>query len=91
MTKRFPYRVTIAWDAEDKVYIARIPKLEGILGIDEHDPAQALRQAVERGWDALAALTDQKHLLPEPDSGSQKSSGRLSVHLPPEIHASLCE
>jgi hypothetical protein len=35
MTKRFPYRVTVTWSAEDGVYVARIPKLEGILGLDE--------------------------------------------------------
>lgn len=91
MTKQFPYRVTVAWSAEDGVYVARIPKLEGILGLDERDPARAIRQAIERGWEALAALTDHKHPLPEPDSGSKKPSGQFYVRLLPEIHASLRE
>ena len=91
MTKRFPYRVTVAWSAEDNVYVARIPKLEGILGLDERDPARAIRQAIERGWEALAALTDHKHPLPEPDIGNKKPSGQFYVRLLPEIHASLRE
>lgn len=91
MTKRFPYRVTVAWSAEDGVYVARIPKLEGILGLNERDPARAIRQAIERGWEALAALADHKHSLPEPDSGSKKASGQFYVRLLPEIRASLRE
>lgn len=91
MTKQFPYRVTVAWSAEDNLYVARIAKLEGILGLDEQDPARATRQAVERGWDALAALKEHHYSLPEPDSGSKKLSGQFSVRLLPEIHASLCE
>ncbi len=90
-TKRFPYRVTVAWSAEDEVYIARIPKVEGILGIDERDPARAIRQVIERGWDALAARADNKHALPEPDNWSRKLSGQFYVRLLPEIHASLRE
>ena len=90
-TKQFPYRVTVAWSAEDSVYIARIPRLEGILGLDEHDPARAIRQVVERGWDALAVLANNKHALPEPDNWSRKLSGQLYVRLLPEIHASLRE
>ena len=90
-TKRFPYRVTVSWSAEDGMYVARIPKLEGILGLDERDPAQAIRQAVERGWEALAVLADHQHPLPEPDEGSKKFSGQFYVRLLPEIHASLRE
>jgi predicted RNase H-like HicB family nuclease len=89
--KQFPYRVTVAWSAEDGVYIARIPKLEGILGLDERDPARATRQVIERGWDALAALADNKQPLPEPDNWSRKLSGQFYVRLLPEIHASLRE
>lgn len=59
--KQFPYRVTVAWSAEDEMYVARIPKLGGLLGLDEQDPAQAIRQAIERGWEALAALTANRH------------------------------
>ncbi len=90
-TKQFPYRVMVAWSAEDGVYIARIPKLEGILGLDEQDPARAIRQVVERGWDALAVLTDNKHALPEPDNWSRKLSGQFYIRLLPEIHTSLRE
>jgi hypothetical protein len=90
-TKQFPYRVTVAWSAEDSVYIARIPKLEGILGLDERDPARATRQVIERGWNALAALADNKQPLPEPDNWSRKLSGQFYVRLLPEIHASLRE
>jgi predicted HicB family RNase H-like nuclease len=91
MTKRFPYRVTVSWSAEDATYIARIPKLEGILGLDEHDPAQAIRQAVERGQEAMAVLTDHKHPLPEPDESGKKFSGQFYIRLLPEIHACLRE
>ncbi len=91
VTKQFPYRVTMAWSVEDGVYVARIPKLEGILGLDEHDPARAIRQVIERGWEALAALAEHKHPLPESDGGSKKPSGQFYVRLLPEIHASLRE
>jgi predicted HicB family RNase H-like nuclease len=91
MTKRFPYRVTVSWSAEEGMYIARIPKLEGILGLDEQDPARAIRQVVERGQDALAVLADHKHPLPEPDEGGKKFSGQFYIRLLPEIHASLRE
>ena len=91
MTKRFPYRVTVSWSAEDGMYIARIPKLEGILGLDEQDPARAIRQAVERGQEAVAVLADHKHPLPEPDEGGKKFSGQFYIRLLPEIHASLRE
>jgi predicted HicB family RNase H-like nuclease len=90
-TARFPYRVIVSWSAEDGMYIARIPKLEGILGLDEQDPARAIRQAVERGQEALAILADHKHRLPEPDEGSKKFSGQFYIRLLPEIHASLRE
>ena len=90
-TKQFPYRVTVAWSAEDEVYLARIPKLEGILGLDERDPARATRQAIERGWDALAVLADNKQMLPEPDNWGRKLSGQFYVRLLPEIHSSLRE
>jgi predicted HicB family RNase H-like nuclease len=90
-TKQFPYRITVAWSAEDEVYIARIPKLEGILGLDESDPARATHQVIERGWDALATFTDNKRALPEPDNWSLKPSGQFYVRLLPEIHASLRE
>lgn len=89
--KQFPYRVTVAWSAEDGVYIARIPKLEGVLGLDERDPARATRQVIDRGWDALAALADNKQPLPESDNWSRKLSGQFYVRLLPEIHASLRE
>lgn len=89
--KQFPYRVTVAWSAEDNTYVARIPKLGGILGLDEQDPAQAIRQAVERGWEALSALADNRHPLPEPDIQTRKLSGQFYVRLLPEIHASLRE
>ena len=91
MTKQFPYRATVAWSAEDGMYVARIPKLEGILGLDERDPAQAICQVIERGWEALAALTNHKHPVPEPDSKTRKPSGQFYVRLLPEIHASLRE
>lgn len=91
MTKQFPYRVIVAWSAEDRMYVARIPKLEGILGLDERDPARAIRQALERGWEALAVLQEHQHPLPEPDSGGIKLSGQFYVRLLPEIHASLRE
>lgn len=90
-TKQFPYRVTVAWSAEEGVYIARVPKLEGVLGLDEQDPARAIRQVIERGWDALAVLADNKHALPEPDNWSRKLSGQFYVRLLPEIHSSLRE
>lgn len=91
-TKRFPYRVTVAWSDEDNLYVARIPKLAGILGLDERDPAKAIRQAIQRGWDAVAALTDNSHPLPEPDNWSKKNpSGQFYVRLLPELHASLRE
>jgi hypothetical protein len=73
------------------MYIARIPKLEGILGLDERDPAQATRQVIERGWDALAVLADNKQTLPEPDNWGRKLSGQFYVRLLPEIHSSLRE
>lgn len=73
------------------MYIARIPKLEGILGLDEQDPAGAIRQAVERGQEALGVLADNQHLLPEPDESSKKFSGQFYIRLLPEIHASLRE
>jgi predicted RNase H-like HicB family nuclease len=80
MTKRFPYRVTVSWSAEDEIYIARIPKLEGILGLDERDPARAIRQAVTRGQEALAVLADHKHPLPEPDEdGKNFPANSMSV------------
>ncbi len=91
VTKRFPYRVIVSWSAEDRMYIARIPKLDGILGLDERDPARATRQAVERGQEALSVLADHKHSLPEPDEGGKKFSGQFYVRLLPEIHASLRE
>lgn len=91
MTKRFPYRVTVSWSAEDEMYIARIPKLEGILGLDERDPARAIRQAVTRGQEALGVLADHKHPPPEPDEGGKKFSGQFYVRLLPAIHASLRE
>jgi hypothetical protein len=81
MTKRFPYCVTVSWSAEDEMYIARIPKLEGILGLDEQDPARAIRQAIERGQEALAVLADHNHPLPEPEEGGKKFSGQLIAHL----------
>jgi hypothetical protein len=90
-TKRFPYRIIVDWSAEDGMYVARIPKLEGILGVDEQDPAQAIRQVVARGWDALAALRAHKHSLPVPDVIGKERSGRFYVRLLPEIHTSLCE
>ena len=90
-TKRFPYRVTVAWSEEDNLYVARIPKLTGILGLDERDPAKAIRQAIQRGWDALAALADNSHSLPEPDDWSKKPSGQFYVRLLPELHTSLKE
>ena len=73
------------------MYVARIPKLEGILGLDERDPAQAIRQAIERGWEAVAALTDHKRPLPEPEVRTKTLSGQFYVRLLPEIHASLRE
>jgi hypothetical protein len=90
-TKRFPYRVIVDWSVEDDMYVARIPKLEGILGLDEHDPARAIRQVVARGWDALAALRAHKYSLPVPDVRTKERSGRFYVRLLPEIHTSLCE
>jgi predicted HicB family RNase H-like nuclease len=89
--KRFPYRVTVAWSDEDNLYVARIPKLTGILGLDERDPAKAIRQAIQRGWDAVAALADNGHPLPEPDNWSKNPSGQFYVRLFPELHASLRE
>ncbi len=73
-TKRFPYRVIVAWSAEEQMYVARIPQLAGILGLDDRDPARAIRQAVARGQDALAVLADHQQPLPEPDEGDQKFS-----------------
>ncbi len=70
-TKRFPYRVTVAWSNGDNLYVARVPKLAGILGLDERDPAKAIRKAIQRGWDAVAALADNGHPLPEPDDWSK--------------------
>jgi len=90
-TKRFPYRVTVAWSDEDNLYVARVPKLTGILGLDERDPAKAIRQAIQRGWDALAALSENGHPLPEPDDGNKKPSGQFYVRLLPELHGSLKE
>jgi predicted HicB family RNase H-like nuclease len=90
-TERFPYRVIVSWSAEDEMYIARIPKLEGILGLDEQDPAGAIRQAVERGQEALAVLAGHKHPPPEPDESGKKFSGQFYIRLLPEIHASLRE
>ena len=77
-TKRFPYRVTVAWSAEDEVYIARIPKVEGILGIDERDPARAIRQVIERGWDALAAHADNKLRFQNPTIGVASSQANFT-------------
>lgn len=90
-TKRFPYRIIVDWSVEDDMYVARIPKLEGILGLDEQDPARAIRQVVARGWDALAALRAHKHPLPVPDVMAKERSGRFYVRLLPEIHTSLRE
>lgn len=91
IAKQFPYRVTVAWSGEDDIYVARIPKLGGILGLNERDPAQAIRQAIDRGWEALAALTANGHPLPESDIRPRKLSGQFHVRLLPEIHASLRE
>jgi predicted HicB family RNase H-like nuclease len=90
-TKRFPYRVTVAWSNEDNLYVARVPKLAGILGLDERDPTKAIRKAIQRGWDAVAALADNGHPLPEPDDWSKKPSGQFYVRLLPDLHASLRE
>jgi hypothetical protein len=87
--KQFPYRITVAWSTEDDLYVARIPQLEGILGIDAQDPARAISQAVERGWEALTALADNNLPLPESDNTTRKSSGQFYVRLLPEIHTSL--
>ena len=91
LTKRFPYRVIVSWSAEDEMYIARIPKLAGILGLDDQDPARAIRQAIARGQEALAVLAGHKQPLPEPDEGGKKFSGQFYIRLLPEIHASLRE
>lgn len=81
------YKIDLIWDDEDKIYIARVPELEGCMshGKTEFEALKNVNKAIE-GWIKTAKQFKMK--IPEPIP-TKKFSGSFNVRVPKEIHQHL--
>jgi antitoxin HicB len=81
------YKIDLLWDDEDKIYIARVPELDGCMshGKTEHEALKNVEKAMA-GWIASAKEFNMK--VPEPIA-QKKFSGRFNVRVPKEVHSEL--
>jgi predicted HicB family RNase H-like nuclease len=81
------YPITIVWSEEDKVFIARMPQLEGLsaFGDTQEEAIQELKIAYELYSDSCHS---RGIALPEPEK-EENYSGQTRLRMPKSMHAQL--
>lgn len=83
------YQVNIAFDARDKIYVARVPELENCHshGITPEEALSHVQEAIELWMETARA---EKIPIPEPIS-RKKFSGKFVLRTSAELHAQLVQ
>lgn len=81
------YKIDLIWDEEDKIYVARVPELEGCMshGKTEILALKNVEKAIE-GWIATAKELQMK--IPKPIT-QRNFSGQFNVRIPKDVHREL--
>ncbi len=81
------YKIEIAWDDEDKIYVAYAPELDGCMshGKTEYLAMRNIGKAIE-GW--IKTAKEFKMVIPEPVL-QKKFSGTFNVRIPSDVHRGL--
>lgn len=81
------YKIDLLWDADDKIYVAHVPELDGCMshGKTEFEALRNVEKAIE-GW--IKTAKDFKMKIPEPIP-QRKFSGSFNVRVPKEVHRGL--
>jgi predicted RNase H-like HicB family nuclease len=61
------YEIVVTWDNHDKIYIASMPELPGMM-VHESTPEAAFNLALHAGADWIAAMRSRGYPVPEPKS-----------------------
>lgn len=84
---KYKYKIDLTWDSEDKLYIARVPELDGCLshGKTEFEAIRNVEKAIH-GW--IKTAKEFKMKIPEPVY-QRNFSGSFNIRVPQEVHRHL--
>ena len=83
----FKYRLELNWSPEDKVFIARVPELEGcITHGDSYEEALAMAEEAIEAY--IESLRKHGERIPEP-LANKSFSGKIPLRIEPSLHRRL--
>ena len=84
---KYEYKVDLIWDPEGKIYVAKIPELDGCMshGKTELEALRNVERATE-GWMKTAKEFGME--IPEPIP-QREFSGHFNVRVPQDVHRKL--